>query len=369
MIAEEDCVRVTGCCLLGLLSAAALAGRCFAQTCPLFEPAVNAGTVQSSDVVEASGLAASRQFPGVLWAHNDSGNSARIYAMTTAGTHLGTYPISGTSNIDWEDIAVGSAPGVNDHMLWIGDIGDNLNFRSTVRVYRLAEPTVSVNQRPVTQTLAGVQTITLQYPDGPRDAETLMVDTNGDLYIVTKRVSAVGRVYRAPYPQATSGTITLQFVAQIPWGSADGNGGATGGDIAADGSAVIVRRTTGFNPAATLWLRAPGQNLADVFTNSPACNMTLASEPQGEAIAFAHDGLSFYTTSEGSHQPLKYYEVIPLAGDATGDWRVNIDDLLMIINAWGPCPSPPAPAECEADLNKSGAVDIDDLLTVINGWQ
>jgi hypothetical protein len=356
-----------------VLQTAALAAVAVAQTCPSFDPAVNAGTVQSREIVEASGLAASRQFPGVLWVHNDSGNSARIYAMTTTGTHLGTYPLSGTSNVDWEDIAVGPAPGSanEDHYIWVGDIGDNLNFRSTIRVYRIAEPTVSVNQRPVMQTLAGAQTITLQYPDGPRDAETLMIDTNGDLYIVTKRVTAVGRVYRAAFPQSTSQTITMQFVGEIPWGAVSGNGGATGGDIAADGSAVIVRRTTGFNPAATLWLRPPGTNLWDVFAvPGYGCNMALASEPQGEAIAFAPSGLSFSTISEGSNQPIKHYAVIPLAGDANGDRRVNIDDLLAIVSGWGPCPTlGDPPADCTADLDHNGVVDIDDLLEVINGWQ
>lgn len=340
-----------------------------AQTCPQFESAAKAGTVQSNDIVEASGLAASRQFPGVLWTHNDSGNSAAIYAMITAGTHLGTYPLAGTSNVDWEDIAIGPAPGPGsfDHAIWVGDIGDNFNFRTNIKVYRIAEPTVSVNQRPVMTTLSGAQTITLQYPDGPRDAETLMVDTNGDLYIVTKRVTAVGRVYRAAYPQSTSQTITLQFVGQIPWGAVNGNGGATGGDIAADGSAVIVRRTTGFNPTATLWLRPPGTNLWDVFSIPGAgCDMTLAREPQGEAIAFAHDGISFYTLSEGSHQPINHYDVTPMGGDVNGDWRVNIDDLLAIIAGWGPCS--PLPLDCSADLDASGTVDIDDLLEVINGW-
>jgi hypothetical protein len=48
---------------------------------------------------------------------------------------------------------------------------------------------------------------------------------------------------------------------------------------------------------------------------------------------------------------------------------VNIDDLLAVINTWGPCLTPPA--LCLADiapLGGNGTVDIDDLLAVINGW-
>jgi hypothetical protein len=53
-------------------------------------------------------------------------------------------------------------------------------------------------------------------------------------------------------------------------------------------------------------------------------------------------------------------------GDATGDCTVNVDDLLAVINAWGPCPAPPA--ECPADFNDDGNVNVDDLLIVINNW-
>jgi hypothetical protein len=49
---------------------------------------------------------------------------------------------------------------------------------------------------------------------------------------------------------------------------------------------------------------------------------------------------------------------------------VNIDDLLAVISAWGPCPAPPA--ACPANIVNSGAsagvVNIDDLLAVISAW-
>ena len=52
----------------------------------------------------------------------------------------------------------------------------------------------------------------------------------------------------------------------------------------------------------------------------------------------------------------------PCAADPNEDGMVDVDDLLMIINSWGPCP------DCAADINGSNAVDVDDLLAVINGW-
>ncbi|MGC8861766.1 MAG: hypothetical protein ACP5R5_03210 [Armatimonadota bacterium] len=269
----------------------------FTKKVPQFAAGVNRGNVQSNDVTEASGIAASRKNANVLWLHNDSGDSARVFAMSTSGAHLGTYNLSGVTARDWEDIAVGPGPTPGESYLYIGDIGDNNAAYTTVFIYRVAEPSVSSTQQPVNVNLSGVEKFTLKYEDGPRDAETLMVDpTNGDLYILSKRVSR-SKVYRVPASDLVTGTtITMHAVAELPWGW------ATGGDISPDGSEVIVR---GYNNAS-LWRRPPGGKLWDAFggTQYP---VPLASEPQGEAICFDSDGRGYYTTSEGAHQPLYYY--------------------------------------------------------------
>ena len=330
-----------------------------AQNCPTFAPPQSLGMVQSSSITEASGIAVSRQHENVLWIHNDSGDSNRIFAMTTTGAPLGTFILSGATAIDWEDIAIGPAPPLQNQ-IYVGDIGDNLNFRNNIVVYRVAEPATVQSA-----TLTNVATIRLAYPDGPRDAETLMVDTNGDIYIVSKRLTALGRVYRAPYPQSTSQVTVMQFVAELPWGAINGNGGATGGDISADGSAVIVRRVSSFTPAATLWRRGPGTKLWEVFAQS-GCDLQTPSQPQGESIAFAAD-LSLFTVSEGAKQPIYYMQRVPTPGDVNGDDLVNVQDLLAMINAWGPCP-PPCPPMCAGDFTDDCTVNVSDLLMVINNW-
>jgi len=51
-----------------------------------------------------------------------------------------------------------------------------------------------------------------------------------------------------------------------------------------------------------------------------------------------------------------------------GAGQVNVDDLLAVINAWGPCADP---NNCPADIVPPGGnnvVNVDDLLAVINGW-
>jgi hypothetical protein len=52
----------------------------------------------------------------------------------------------------------------------------------------------------------------------------------------------------------------------------------------------------------------------------------------------------------------------PCPGDADGNGFVDVDDLLMVIMQWGPCPG------CPADVIPDGVVDVDDLLLVIMRW-
>jgi hypothetical protein len=53
-----------------------------------------------------------------------------------------------------------------------------------------------------------------------------------------------------------------------------------------------------------------------------------------------------------------------IAPSPNGNGIVNVDDLLAIISAWGPCAS----GDCPADLNGDLMVNVDDLLAVINAW-
>ena len=62
--------------------------------CPKFLAGHKVGIIQSALINEASGLAASRKNPGVLWIHNDDG-PACVYAMTPQGKHLGVYNLAG----------------------------------------------------------------------------------------------------------------------------------------------------------------------------------------------------------------------------------------------------------------------------------
>lgn len=60
--------------------------------------------------------------------------------------------------------------------------------------------------------------------------------------------------------------------------------------------------------------------------------------------------------------------VPPQTGDTNCDWLVNVDDLLGVINAWGPDAAPPEPFSGSPDLDANGSVNVDDLLLVIQNW-
>ncbi|MHC4477483.1 MAG: hypothetical protein ACYTEL_17685 [Planctomycetota bacterium] len=274
--------------------------------CPQFEPGLQVGAVAHSSLGEISGIAASRGNTDVLWVHNDSGGSPRLFAMNRQGTHLGIYNLSGATNYDWEDIAIAPGPVGGVDYLYVGDIGDNIGSRVYVRVYRVAEPVVDSQQSPVETTLTSVDTIKLEYPDGPRNAEALMVDpVTKDIFIVSK-TDSFSRVYRAPYPQSTTTTTTMEYKCELPWNY------VSGGDISLDGDMIIVKTGEPSNNRASIWLRPAGTNLWDAFSGTE-CVVQLLSELNGEAICFDGDGLGYYTTSEGAHQPIHYFASVNAA--------------------------------------------------------
>lgn len=254
------------------------------------------GTVQTTLIAEASGIVASRKYPGVLWVHNDSGGSARVYAINPEGKLLGTYRIKEAHCRDWEDIAIGPGPDPQREYLYVGDIGDNRARRPSITVYRVPEPKIDPNHVLTEMEIGPADSIDLVYPDGSKDAETLMVDPlNGDIYIITKR-ELFCRVYRAPYPQSTKKRTVMNLVATLPWGF------AVGGDISPDGKFVIIRGL--FN--ASMWVRPKGKELWRAF-GTKHFRLELMQEPQGEGICFDADGRGYFTIGEMQHPPIYYF--------------------------------------------------------------
>jgi hypothetical protein len=254
------------------------------------------GTVANVAVVELSGIAASRRNPGVWWVHNDSGNPAAVYAVGDNGADLGTFTLTGATNIDWEDIAVGPGPVPGTNYLYVADIGGNIAPRNEVFVYRVPEPAVSSSTSSGAVNLAGAVKLTLSYPSAATpDAEALIVDPiNGDLFIVTKVVAGSAKVYRADVSGST--TVSMTEVASVPQLV------VTGGDVTAAGDFVALR--TYFS--VLVYPRPAGQPLAAAFAQTPCAGAT-ATETQGEAIGFTPDGRGYVTASEGTEPALHQF--------------------------------------------------------------
>ena len=262
------------------------------------------GRLDDPAINESSGIVASRTNPGLYWTHNDSGDGPNIYALDEHGARRGTWRVRGASARDWEDIAAGPGSQSGSSYLYIGDIGDNEARRSDVIVYRVKEPTIepvdssSNKLKPLVTDDAEV--IRLRYPDGPHDAESLLVHpVTGDLYIVSKIPFANPVVYKAPAPLNTDGLTTLQRIAELNVPSLFG-GLVTGGDISPDGLRVALCDYLDGYELVIADTRTP----FDQIWKQPLKPLDLGKRKQGEAIAYRLDGRALLATSEGAHPPL-----------------------------------------------------------------
>ncbi len=258
------------------------------DTSKLFNTVPVVNFLARKDLLEISGVAASRINPGILYIHNDSGNPNQVYLTDANGADNGTLTLTPVGNRDWEDIAVGPGPDASKSYVYIGDIGDNNAQYSSVFVYRFAEPDLTGKTLPFISTINTIDQIQLKYPDGPRNAETLMVDPlTKDIYIVSKE-SNLAKIYVARYPQSTTSVTTLTPIAQLLFNK------ATGGDISPDGTEILLRS----NELIWYWKLATGTTITAGLITKPQHAPYANNEPQGEGVGFAADGSGYYTDTE-----------------------------------------------------------------------
>jgi hypothetical protein len=284
------------------------------------QPAI--GKLPSSALNEISGLVVSRKnstaTTSLLWLHNDSGDTARVFAVAVDAVGpprlVATYTLDGVTADDWEDLALGPAPGRSGDFLYLGDIGNNFNReprRSTVQIYRIAEPTVDLARTDQQLTVADAERIELSYEGGKVfDCEALLVDPqSGELLMITKDIFAgPSYVFRAPPIAAPLGPVVLTPVKDcqhVPLALSfpdREHPAVTGADISAAGDAIIVRAYSGI----FLWNRLKGESIGAALGREP-CPLPAAAEPQGEAVGFSPDAATYYTISEGVGVDINVY--------------------------------------------------------------
>ena len=261
------------------------------------------GLIEFNAIREASGIVASRNNPGVLWVHNDSGKRA-LYAINSQGKHLGVYDISGCKVKDWEDIAIGTNERSGVSYIYIGAIGDNHLRRKFRSICRIVEPKVDAQQKPVTMQLAVDARLDFRYPKGRRaDAEALMFDPQKQvLYLINKRIMPA-TVYELPLPKQSRSVATAKPVTTLPYRF------VVAADMSADGREILIKTYTNVYH----WKRPANENLIDTLKRPPTV-LPYRMETQGEAIGWAANAAGYFTVSEenlGIDARLYFYPRLP----------------------------------------------------------
>jgi hypothetical protein len=233
-------------------------------------PAQVALTFRDPRIDESSGLVVR---DGRVYTVNDSGDGPYVYQVDPrTGRTVAVTTYDDESPEDVEALAAGP-----DGTLWVGDIGDNRRWRGSVRVHRVVPGRESGRVAAATYELA--------YPDGPHDAETLLVEPRtGRLLLVTKGYRG-GVVYAAPRRLRAGETQVLEQVGTV-------QGMVTDGTFLPGGDRLLLR-TYG---SAELYSYPSLRLLA---------RTELPSQRLGEGIA-VEDG-SVYLSSEGEGSDVLTY--------------------------------------------------------------
>jgi hypothetical protein len=289
MVMWPRLVAVLAACVLSLVSGAWADGAAAGESTRV------AFAIGDPRITESSGLAASVRHPGVLWTHNDSGDTARLFALGPDGRVQATLTLAGVDARDWEAVAKGR-DDAGRPALFVGDIGDNLGSQRSVSVYRVTEPAA------LRDATVPARRYRLRYADGPHNAEALLVDPRSNRLYVASKQDEGGGLYQAPARLRGDRVNLLRRIAAVP-------PTVTDGAFAPDGRTFVLRTYLD----------------AHVYTaqGKPLDTFDLPLQRQGESITYAHDGRDVLVGSEGVRSEI---------------WRVRLPDKAL----------PPAPRRSPA---------------------
>lgn len=229
---------------------------------------------------EISGMTYSQRHPGVLYLHNDSSGGPAVYAVDARTCRtLATLTIAGIEARDLE--AIGSGRDEKGRpVLWVGDIGDNRDSWSEVRVHRVREP-ARLRDRTLRPT-----TFRFTYPDRPHNAEALLADPRSSrVWVVTKQ-TARGGIYALPPRMTTERVVVAREVGRV-------GAFVTDGAVSPDGSRFVLRD---YVDAEVLQGLPPGRGAQTVY---------LPIQLQGEAVTWTSDGRALLIASERDSRLLR----------------------------------------------------------------
>lgn len=255
--------------------------------------------VNDARLTEISGMAASHRDPGILYVHNDSGETvARYFAIDLSGAVRAEIVVDGAPSFDTEDVAL-EVDGDRE-WIWLGDVGDKAardggTPRAFIEVARAEVPPLPEDGETVH--VAEHELFRFTYPDAPHDCEALIFDPpTGDLYLISKENEGPHVVFRASAPHVDGTTRALERVAEILPGRSLADA-ITAADADRRGRFVVrtYRRVFLFGAPVT----TPFARWASAPTELP-----MIREFQGEALAFSHDARTLYSIAEGEAETL-----------------------------------------------------------------
>ena len=271
------------------------------------------GWLASDSLMEASGIQASFSRDGDFFVHNDEGEPV-LYAIDESGADLGSILIVPARNRDWEDIT--SIPVDGGRWIVAGDIGDNVAKRKSIKLYFAEEPKTGKNDRYSGQQILQ-HALTLTYPDGPRDCESMAYDPVGKQILLLSKRDKPARLYGVDLETALRESYAeLKFLGTISllrpptsrdrfhWGGrTDYISQPTGFDISADGNeAVIITYRSLYR-----FKRAPGEDWTTALKRKPE-EVVGPPAVQNEAISYSVDGRAIFVTTEKVPAPVFRFE-------------------------------------------------------------
>ncbi|MGG7099376.1 hypothetical protein [Rhodococcus sp. 24CO] len=248
----------------------------------VFEPLC---TPTDPGLEELSGLVA---VGNRIYAVGDSGNDDVVLELDTDCVVRKRIPVP-IEPYDVEDLAS------YDGSLILADIGDNLRTRETIAFITLDLASGSASLHRAT------------YPDGPHDAEAVLVDRSGRVFVVTKELFGTSSIYTPAQGQSLSalaepGPTPLTRVGTLSTGDGTAASMFTGGAVSTDGSVVALRNYS------DVYLYTVGdEGIGAALTEGQPLRISTPYQPQGESVTFTAAGdLVIGSESKGGALPPLY---------------------------------------------------------------
>ncbi|XP_071099313.1 uncharacterized protein [Haliotis cracherodii] len=250
-----------------------------------------------SDLYLASGaMAASRRFPGLLYVV-DSYDDTTVYIIDSKnGLNVGILRLSGVTNDDWEDMAVGPCDsGSADYCIYIQNDGDGAH--QYIKVPEPADP-LSINTYDVPS--ADVVTYITDSPE----SRTIMVSPFRDIFLIEYGLFVENTRVARLHKIETSGSLSFTvIVGEFNFTSL--SDGPVSGDISPDGSEMIIKTMD----RMFYWHVTKGKYGQALST--PPCELSYFIERRGETVTFDANGVSLYTLNKDSDRSIlkRYYRI------------------------------------------------------------